>query len=213
MDTAQVEIWNSWHGRHEAPGDDEPQVALRRQFLGAVAVGGQVAELGCGQGHDAVAFAAAGLGVTALDFSPVAVEQVRERAGRLGVPVLVVRHDLSEPLPFEERSLDGVYAHLSLHYFDDATTRRVFAGIARVLAPGGVLVFSVKSTDDPCHGEGEPVGPRMFRVDGKVRHFFDREYLDGLLGEWEVEEVRSCRGYYASREPSAFLQVVARTRR
>ena len=208
----QVEFWNSWHRHRGADGHDELHQELRARFLALVPSrrGSRVADLGCGQGHDAIAFASAGLQVTALDFSPVSVEQLRSRAAREELVVTAICHDLAQPLPFGDASLDGTYAHLSLHYFDDATTRAVFDDIYRVLSPGGYLVFSVKSTDDPYYGTGEQIGPNMFCRNGHVRHFFDREYLEEILGDWKQDDIRSCTGYYASNEPSAFFHVVAR---
>jgi SAM-dependent methyltransferase len=207
---SQIEFWNSWHRHRGATGDDEPHCALRQLFLSLMVdyPGGRVADLGCGQGHDALAFVGAGLGVTALDFSPVSIGQVR-RAGR-GNPCLDSRlHDLARPLPFDDGSLHGVYSHLSLHYFDDITTRSIFEEISRVLVPGGVLVFSVKSTDDPYYGTGEQVGPQMFCRNGHVRHFFSQDYLDDLLTDWKRKEIRPYQGHYASHEPSSFLHAAA----
>jgi ubiquinone/menaquinone biosynthesis C-methylase UbiE len=184
---------------------------LRQLFLSLMShyPGGRVADLGCGQGHDAVTFVGADLDVTALDFSPDSVDQV-SRAGRDNPRLISVLHDLAQPLPFGDESLHGVYSHLSLHYFDDVTTRSIFDEIFRVLVPGGVLVFSVKSTDDPYYGAGEQMGPHMFGRNGHVRHFFGREYLEDLLTEWKRTEIRPCQGCYASREPSTFFHAAAR---
>jgi SAM-dependent methyltransferase len=208
----QVEFWNSWHRHRGAEGHDKPHLELRTRFLGLFSRqrGMSVADLGCGQGHDAVEFALAGLRVTALDFSPVSVEQVRTLAAQRNVAITAQCHDLAQPLPFPDAALDGVYAHLSLHYFDDVTTRSVFDDISRVLNPGGFLVFSVKSTADPYYGTGDEVGPNMFCRNGHLRHFFDRGYLEEILADWKQEDIRACTGYYASRESSAFFHVVVR---
>ncbi|GGM05260.1 methyltransferase domain-containing protein [Dactylosporangium sucinum] len=209
---SQVHFWDRWHVRRGATGEDPLHRELRQRFLELMPAGERVsvADLGCGQGHDAVAFAAAGHTVTAIDFSPVSVEQVRRRAEQVHRSVAALCHNLAEPLPFAAGSMHGVYAHLSLHYFDDATTRLVFTEIWRVLVAGGVLVFSVKSTDDPYFGTGDEVGPNMYCRNGHLRHFFSREYLESLLVDWKQEDVRHCRGRYASHEPSAFFHVVAR---
>ncbi|MET7400526.1 class I SAM-dependent methyltransferase [Dactylosporangium sp. NPDC005572] len=209
---SQVHFWDTWHLHRGATGEDPLHRELRQRFLDLMPAGERVnvADLGCGQGHDAMAFAAAGLTVTAIDFSPVSVRQVRHLAGQAHRSVAAVCHNLAEPLPLSADSMHGVYAHLSLHYFDDATTRSLFAEIRRVLVAGGVLVFSVKSTDDPYFGTGDEVGPNMYCRNGHLRHFFGSEYLESLLVEWKQEDVRPCAGRYASQEPSAFFHVVAR---
>ncbi|MGI5246731.1 class I SAM-dependent methyltransferase [Dactylosporangium sp. CA-139066] len=209
---SQVQFWDSWHGRRGATGQDPVHLELRQRFLDLMSAvrHPRVADLGCGQGHDAVAFAAEQFRVTAIDFSPVSVRQVSRLAAVRNLSVNPVCHDLAQPLPLGSATLDGVYAHLSLHYFDDPTTRLLFAEIWRVLTAGGVLVFSVKSTEDPYFKTGEEVGPNMYCRNGHLRHFFDYDYIEDLLTDWKAKDIQSRNGYYASHEPSAFFHVVAR---
>ncbi|WP_432984211.1 class I SAM-dependent methyltransferase [Dactylosporangium sp. CA-233914] len=180
---SQVHIWDTWHHRRGATGQDPLHRELRERFVELVTKveNPRVADLGCGQGHDAIAFAEAGCRVTAIDFSPVSVRQARRGAAERDLDVDALCHDLAEPLPLPDASMHGVYAHLSLHYFDDTTTRSLFAEIRRVLTADGVLVFSVKSTDDPYCGTGDEVGPNMYCREGHLRHFFGRDYLKDLL--------------------------------
>jgi malonyl-CoA O-methyltransferase len=48
-------------------------------------------------------------------------------------------------LPFADGTVDVAYSNLMLQWFDDPA--RVFAGLARVLRPGGLLVFSTFGPD------------------------------------------------------------------
>lgn len=146
---SQKDFWDEWHRHRGASGHDEPHMELRNMFRAEMRsrTRAAVADLGCGQGIDAEDFAGAGMTVTAVDFAPEAIAKVR----KLSPGVVPVRHDLSRPLPFGGSVFDGVYSHLALHYFDDATTHAIFAEIRRVLRPAGPFVFSVKSTADPYH--------------------------------------------------------------
>ncbi len=97
-------------------------------------------DLGCGYGTDTIYFARKGMRMTALDFSKASVESVKQKAKNAHIhSIKILQHDLSKKLPFPDRSFDAVYAHLSIHYFDDATTRRIIAEIKRVLKPNGLL--------------------------------------------------------------------------
>ena len=55
---------------------------------------GKLVVLGCGRGHDAVFFARQGFEVTAVDFSPSAIEEARKTAERAGAKVNFIEHDL-----------------------------------------------------------------------------------------------------------------------
>jgi SAM-dependent methyltransferase len=207
---SQKHFWDKWHRRRGASGLDAPHLELRNLFCAEMSAHphGAVADLGCGQGLDALVFASTGMAVTALDFSPEAIGKVRDLAGKKA-GIVAVQHDLSRPLPFGEDSFDGVYSHLALHYFDDRTTREIFAEIGRVLRPGGPFVFSVKSTDDMYFGTGDRIGPNIYCRNGHLRHFFSIEYTRDLLDDWKIDQVTPQTGWYASSKPSAFIQVVA----
>jgi SAM-dependent methyltransferase len=113
-------------------------------------------------------------------------------------------------LPFKDERFGGVYSHLALHYFRDEVTRRIFGEIERVLRPGGLLVFSVKSTEDPYYSDGEQLDEHIFSRKGHIRHFFDEGYVKDLLDGWIIESTSSYRGRYACSEQSAFIRAVAR---
>ncbi|MEV6235183.1 class I SAM-dependent methyltransferase [Lentzea sp. NPDC051838] len=201
----RLAYWNRWHARHgetERSERNEGHADLLAEFVAALEPG-PVVELGCGRGLDASAIASAGHVVHGLD---VASEAVR----RLPANVRGLVHDTAEPLPFGDEEMAGVYSHLALHYFDDRTTRRVFAEIRRITRPGGVLGFAVKSTSDRLWGRGSLVEPDMFDLEGHVRHFFSREYLTDLLTGWHVRFVREYRGCYAGGDQTdSFISAVA----
>ncbi|WFE30661.1 class I SAM-dependent methyltransferase [Solwaraspora sp. WMMD791] len=167
-----------------------------------------------GQGHDLQAIAQAGYHVTGVDLSSEAIRLARarvpERSGQPDAAVTELRvHDVATGLPFATDRFDGVYSHLALHYFIEPTTQHVFDEIGRVLRPGGILVFCVKSTADPAYGKGEQFGPRIFSLNGHVRHFFDEQYIRRLLTGWHIEKLDHYDGRFESGRSSAFVSVVA----
>lgn len=98
----------------------------------------RVLDAGCGSGPLTAELVARGADVTGLDGSPAMLELARRR---LGEAVPLVLHDLAEPLPLDDESLDVVVASLVLHYLEDWDAP--LAEIRRVLKPGGRLVASV----------------------------------------------------------------------
>jgi SAM-dependent methyltransferase len=177
-----------------------------------LAGGKDLLELGCGGGAEACLFARHGYRVVATDFARSALAATCRRAERRALPVRAEQVDLrTGRLPFATASFDIVYAHLSLHYFDDATTRALFGECRRVLRPAGVLCVRCKSVDDPLYGRGEALGGERFVLDGHIRHFFSRDYLRDLLTGWQVLSLGRGRGRYGpGSTSSAFVEAVAR---
>jgi SAM-dependent methyltransferase len=166
-----------------------------------------VLELGCGSGRDAVYFAERGHTVCATDFSTAALAAARH-PDRLHPHYVAL--DSTRPFPFRDATFAAVYARLSLHYFPDQITRRVFHEIRRVLRPGGLLCFLCKSIDDPLYGRGRQLEPDMFELDGHVRHFFSEAYAHSCLGDdFESIEIETGQAVFRGA-PSAFVKVVAR---
>ncbi len=205
----QLAIWDAgWRG--VLPVGPFARRSLRRWL--PLARGTDLLELGCGGGAEACLFARHGYRVVATDFARSALEATRQCAERRALTLRVERVDLRTGiLPFAAANFDIVYAHLSLHYFDHATTAALFGECRRVLRPGGVLCVRCKSVDDPLYGRGEPLGGDRFVLDGQVRHFFSRDYLRDLLNEWQVLSLRRTRGLYGPRTMrSAFVEGIAR---
>lgn len=90
----EMPAWTQHHlaraGRRETPSEFG-QVVARRLPAGALVV-----DLGAGRGRDALHFARRGHEVRAYDFSRPAVQQVRRRARRAGLPVTAERLILDE---------------------------------------------------------------------------------------------------------------------
>ena len=84
-------------------------------------------DVGCGDGRDSFFFADKGLHVTAIDFSEEAIARVQAENSSIDVRVM----DICK-MDFPDESFDAIYAHLSIHYFDDRTTDgALFASIGQ----------------------------------------------------------------------------------
>lgn len=102
-------------------------------------------DLGCGTGLDAIRMAKLGHHVTAIDWSPQMARRTAERAGseRLSERVHVRTLGAHELEQLQDETLfDGMYSNLGpLNCVPDLS--RVSSHCARLLRPGGTLVFTV----------------------------------------------------------------------
>jgi ubiquinone/menaquinone biosynthesis C-methylase UbiE len=111
-------------------------------------------EIGAGTGYFTLNLLRAGLigAATCSDISPGMLETLGDNARRLGLSVRTELAD-AERLPFEDGSFDLVLGHAVLHHIPDLP--RAFAEFARVLAPGGTVLFA---------GEPSRCGDRLATV-------------------------------------------------
>ena len=152
----------------------------------------ELLELGAGQGRDTLHFACSGLRVYALDYADSAVEALRAKAAAAGLSgeITVSQHDVREPLPFRDESLDACYSHML--YCMALTTEELealTAEVHRVLRPGGLHVYTVRTTGDAHYGAGIDRGDAMYEVGGFIVHFFSRELVERLAAGFELLEV------------------------
>jgi SAM-dependent methyltransferase len=130
---------------------------------------GKLLELGAGLGQDSAYFADLGYQVTATDLN---VDKLEQLAGnKFNVQAV----DLRMPLPYGDATFDVVYAHLSLHYFDNRTTEQIFGEIGRVLKPDGILAFFTNSTDDPEYNTGTQIESNYFSIEGTPKRYFSAQ--------------------------------------
>ncbi len=151
-----------------------------------------VLELASGHGRDALYFAEQGFRVLATDFSDVAVDQIRlaAQAEGLAARVTALVHDLREPLPLKDGTVDAVFAHMALCMA--LSTKQIHGlvdEVRRVLRPGGTVIYTVRHTDDAHYGAGNAHGDDIFEHGGFAVHFFSRELVDALAEDWILNDV------------------------
>src|SRR3954454_3890544 len=131
-------------------------VGKLRKALGGRALGPfeRSLEIGAGTGYFTLNLAQAGIvrEPVATDISPGMLRTLQDNAQRLGIDVQTRPAD-AEALPFEDSSFDLVFGHAVLHHLPDL--HQAFREFARVLRPGGTLVFA---------GEPSRVGDRLAAV-------------------------------------------------
>jgi ubiquinone/menaquinone biosynthesis C-methylase UbiE len=111
-------------------------------------------EIGAGTGYFSLNMLRAGVvaRATCSDISPGMLRTLEENASRMDLEVETCFAD-AERLPFAAESFDLVFGHAVLHHIPDLP--RAFEEFARVLAPGGTLLFA---------GEPSRYGDHLARV-------------------------------------------------
>ena len=139
-----------------------------------------ILELGAGQGRDTLFFARSGFRVHALDYSDAGVAAINEKSKALGLSNLVTPlcHDVRQPLPFDDESIDACYSHM-LFCMALTTAELEFLAneVRRVLKPGGICMYTVRHTGDAHYGKGIHRGEDMYEVGGFIVHFFSRDQV------------------------------------
>ncbi|MFO1477980.1 MAG: methyltransferase domain-containing protein [Verrucomicrobiota bacterium] len=114
---------------------------------------GTVAIPGCGTGHDACTWAAAGFQACGFDIAPSALRLARERAAAAGLTVSIEKADfLSDPPP---RAFDWLFEH-TLFCAIQPAERDLYVRAARSwVKPGGQFLavhYLIPDTDGPPFG-------------------------------------------------------------
>lgn len=136
-------------------------------------------------GDDTSTLVAAGFTVHAIDLSAAAVAATRRRVPNAHVTCADVR----APFPLGQYAAGAVVASLSLHYFTWAETVTLIARIRDTLAPNGVFLCRLNSTQDHHFGAiGHPmVEPDYYLVKGQPKRFFNEAAIDQLFGVgWQL---------------------------
>lgn len=204
----QKKLWNKAHSEEKIHHYSKNPTDFALKVLSLTHPNSNILELGCGVGNDSITFANAGHEILATDLSEIAVKQNKERFGEVSNLHFEVL-DMSQPFQLEAKTFDVVYARLSLHYFQDTITKRIFEDIHSVLKPGGLLCFMCKSTNDVLYGKGDKIEDDMFENEGHVRHFFSKEYANECLGDkFKIVELEE-KTELLYGKTSSFIEVIA----
>jgi len=145
--------WDMRYDRKDYLFGTEPAGFLQREAM-RLSSGDRVLCVAEGEGRNSVFLAARGLDVTAFDPSRVALAKAARLAEARGTEV-DFRHADAESWDWQTDAYDAVVA-IFIQFAGPALRDRLFAGMARTLKPGGLLLLHGYAPRQVGYGTGGP---------------------------------------------------------
>jgi cyclopropane fatty-acyl-phospholipid synthase-like methyltransferase len=165
-------------------------------------------DIGSGDGRDSIYFAKKGFKVTSIDFSKSSIKLLKNELNKRKISEITAYFANIESMNLKGNSFDIIYAHLSLQYFDDEITTKIFNKIFQTLKKGGIFFIKCKSTNDALYGKGTKISENIY-IKGHLRHFFSKEYMRKKLQNFEILKIRQTSSTYSTYK-SSFIEAIAK---
>jgi SAM-dependent methyltransferase len=137
VDSTDPDFWTSRYVAGKTPWDFGGVPAALKSFLARFSPSGKVLIPGCGSGYEVKAFHEAGYDVTAIDFSPAAIDQAKKILGDLAERVLL--GDFFTQDIGQER-FDFIYERTFLCSMPPSRWPDYAKRMTELLSPGGRLI-------------------------------------------------------------------------
>ena len=200
--------WNQYYKNRVCSEEPSP---FAQYVATLVEPGRRMVELGCGNGRDAVFFAAQGLNITALDMSQEAVSQLQSR-GIANAEFLCgdfVNSDIHQP-----ESYDYAYSRFTIHSINRNQEQVLLNNLFRGLRSEGRLFIEVRGVNDPLFGKGRQVERNAYFYDNHYRRFIVLDELVASLEQrgFRVEYAQERTGFapYSNDDPPVIRIVAAK---
>jgi SAM-dependent methyltransferase len=201
-DQSDQDRWNARFGGKEYLFGTSPNAFLASQQH-LLKSGQRALAIADGEGRNGVWLAEQGLQVTAVDFSPVALDKARRLANSRGVDVTFVQADLAT-WAWQADSFD-VVAAIFIQFADPTLRTAIFHGIRRTLVPGGLLLLQGYRPEQIQYGTGGPPHAENMYTAAMLREaFHDFEIVSLVEHDSVIQEGTGHHGV------SALVDLVAR---
>lgn len=202
---SSVSAWDERFAGAEYAFGTEPASFLARE-AGRLRPGQTALLLADGEGRNSVFLAGCGIEVTAMDASARGLDKARALAAARGVAVEFRRADILD-WDWQERVYDAVIG-IFMQFLSPAERARVFDGIARAVAAGGLVMLHGYAPRQIGYGTGGPKSAEnLYTPDLLRRAFPGWEVLvarddDADLAEGTRHVGRSALVDFVARKPT-----------
>lgn len=211
MDDSNYAMWDNWAKKRFGEPVYDNWLDKYKEIL-ELNKDNQILDLGCGNGADTKYLLERGFKVISCDFSDEALKNI----GHFILGSITKKADMTKALPFGDNSFGIVIADLSLHYFDNETTKNILTEIKRIIRPGGYLLARVLAAsnfknpeteigikiEDNFFWEGD-YGKRIFNENDIKKYF-------GFLGDLNYRENEMTRDDDEYRKPRKVFEIVVK---
>lgn len=142
-------------------------------------IAGDVIDVGCGTGENALLFASKGLSVLGVDSAPLAIEKARAKASQRGSRAEFVVADALR-LAKLGREFDAAIDSGLFHVFSNRDRTMFTESVRSVLRPKGTYYML-------CFSDKEPIGW------GGPRRISKVEILQSFARGWQIDYIRQAR--------------------
>lgn len=218
----QSKLWNDQHATRGLTlecGDEykfTPNTSAI-EFARKLKPSSTILEVGAANGRDARYWAGLGHNVLALDFSEVALEQLKYLAMEQGVCELVtpILWDISHgtlPLAGVPENIDAFYARSALHV-DDTQLYKLSFELNTVLKDGAIIFIEGKGPNDKKIARSEQIGHHL-AIDneegGHLRRIWTCQFAKQLCAtmKWDILGIQD-RVEKWNGTPATFIRLVA----
>jgi SAM-dependent methyltransferase len=189
--TEDVNFPTKWEADYQRKSDGwdlgGPTPAFKRLASTRRFKPGRMIVPGAGRGHDAREFARHGFQVTAVDFSPYVVNEMKRLADPQA-PVEVLQHDIFALPPKLNHSFDYVLEYTCFCAIDPKRRAEYADLITRLLKPGGAYIDLAFPLD------GRPGGPPFAVSEPELLNLYQERGFKLLERETPVDSVSPRRG-------------------
>ena len=151
-----------------------------------------ILELGAGLGRDTVYFAKNLISVEALDYSKTSIKNITKKSTKLSFTKFIKPKifDVRKKLPFKDKSIEACFSHmLYCMALSNINLKNLNNEICRVLKPGGINIYTVRSNEDGDYKNGIYRGEDLYENNGFIVHFFSKEKINQLTEGFEILDI------------------------
>jgi SAM-dependent methyltransferase len=163
-DSNQPDFWTVRYAAGKTPWDFGGVPSALKSFLERSSVPGRILIPGCGSGYEVQAFHAAGYDVSAIDFSPAAVNQAKRVLGVLAEQVILGDFFACD---FGQRRFDFIYERTFLCSMTPSRWPAYVNRMADLLLPGGrligVFLYGQRPSSGPPFPLTQPEAEQLFK--------------------------------------------------
>jgi len=163
-DCNQPDFWTIRYAAGKTPWDFGGVPSGLKSFLERSSVRGRILIPGCGSGYEVQAFHAAGYDVSAIDFSPAAVEQAKRVLGPLSGRIILGDFFTYN---FGQRRFDLIYERTFLCSMTPSRWPEYVNRMADLLSPEGrligVFLYGQRSSSGPPFPLTDPEANELFK--------------------------------------------------
>ena len=166
-DSTHPDFWTIRYATGRTPWDFGGAPAALRSFLARSSASGRVLIPGCGSGYEIQAFHTAGYDVTAIDFSPAALDQAKKVMGSLAERVILgdfFTHD------FGQRRFEIIYERTFLCSMPPSRWPDYANRMADLLSDEGRLIGVF------LYAQQSKSGPPYTLTDEQSQELFERNF-------------------------------------